>query len=153
MRLRGRRMLYAVCNYQGQGAAEKTPGKTGHHAARERSRHTNTPSPQPSRDNTRDRIPSESRTSRGEVGSSQHERSNSSSELSSQPEPKGAGRLLEKTPHTAGGKPSGDSENPEARERETNQRPRDQKPICTEPQTTEKPRGEGKASDEPRTHT
>ena len=106
-------------NYQGQGVAKKTPGETGHCAARECPRHTSTHALQPPRGNTRERIPSESRTSRREVGSSEHELSNSSSEFSSPPEPKGAGRLMEKSPGTVGGKPSGESDKPDARERET----------------------------------
>ena len=49
------------------------------------------------------------------MGSSQHELSNSSRELSSPPKPKGAGRLPEKTLGKAGGKPSGELDKPDAR--------------------------------------
>ena len=54
--------------------------------------------PWPPRGNTRERIPSESRTSSGEVGSSRHNLSNSSRELSSPPMPKGKGKLPEERP-------------------------------------------------------
>ena len=110
----------------------KTQGETGHYTAEERPRPTSTPPPWPPRGNTRERIPSESRTSSGEVGSSRHKLSNSSRELSSPPKPKGAGRLPEKTLGKAGGKPSGELDKPDARERETigNQGARNQSAQC-----------------------
>ena len=80
--------------------ALKNPNTVGNSAGRARPRPPSTPPPWPPRDNTRERISSESRTSSGEVGSSQHKRSNSSRELSSPPKPKWAEKLTERTTET-----------------------------------------------------